>query len=67
MMMFGEKLSCQKSMVVISLPHALTTVGPLTLEVLRVRYVFVRGQEEYDVALFVLYRDDVEKAVERSS
>jgi hypothetical protein len=39
----------------------LTTVVQLTeLKVLRVGDVFVRGQEQHDVALLVLYRDDVE-------
>lgn len=46
----------------------LTTILQLTqLKVLRVGDVLVRGQEEDDVALLVLDRDNVEQTVERAS
>lgn len=46
----------------------LTTILQLTqLKILRVGDVLVRGQEEDDVALLVLDRDNVEQTVERAS
>ena len=46
----------------------LTTIEQLTqLKVLRVGDILVRCQEEYDVALFVFDRHDIEQTVERTS